>query len=239
MKTFYGYIRVSTVKQGEHGVSLQEQRSAIAQYATRNGLEIAAWFEERETAAKQGRRVFTEMLRLLGTARPQASSSTRSIVAPGTSRTGPRSETDRRGIRSHSVNESLESNTRGGRLSADIQAVVAADFIRNLREETRKASTAASSKASIPCPRLSVSRPRHRKGQEIDPVTGPARAQGVRAVRDRPAHPGNPRPERFTGSASETRSATKYPSMAVDDLRTHSTQESSVSAPPTRPSPEP
>lgn len=28
--------------------------------------------------------------------------------------------------------------TRGGRLSADIQAVVAADFIRNLREETRK-----------------------------------------------------------------------------------------------------
>src|SRR5208337_5676781 len=33
---------------------------------------------------------------------------------------------------------SLDLNTRGGRLSADIQAVVAADFIRNLREETKK-----------------------------------------------------------------------------------------------------
>src|SRR5438034_3024429 len=29
-------------------------------------------------------------------------------------------------------------HSRGGRLSADIQAVVAADYIRNLREETRK-----------------------------------------------------------------------------------------------------
>jgi DNA invertase Pin-like site-specific DNA recombinase len=29
MKQFFGYVRVSTVKQGERGVSLQEQRSAI------------------------------------------------------------------------------------------------------------------------------------------------------------------------------------------------------------------
>jgi hypothetical protein len=38
----------------------------------------------------------------------------------------------------HFANDSLDLNTRGGRLSADIQAVVAADYIRNLREEAKK-----------------------------------------------------------------------------------------------------
>jgi DNA invertase Pin-like site-specific DNA recombinase len=55
MKTYVGYIRVSTARQGERGVSLQEQRGAIEQYAERNKLEISQWFEERETAAKRGR----------------------------------------------------------------------------------------------------------------------------------------------------------------------------------------
>jgi hypothetical protein len=42
------------------------------------------------------------------------------------------------GIEVHFANESLDLQTRGGRLSADIQAVVASDYIRNLREETKK-----------------------------------------------------------------------------------------------------
>jgi DNA invertase Pin-like site-specific DNA recombinase len=40
MKQFFGYIRVSTVKQGERGSSLQEQRSAIEAYAQRHGLTM-------------------------------------------------------------------------------------------------------------------------------------------------------------------------------------------------------
>jgi hypothetical protein len=43
-----------------------------------------------------------------------------------------------RGIEVHFANESLDLHSRGGRLSADIQAVIASDFIRNLREETKK-----------------------------------------------------------------------------------------------------
>jgi len=43
-----------------------------------------------------------------------------------------------KGIEVHFANESLDLHSRGGRLSADIQAVVASDFIRNLREETKK-----------------------------------------------------------------------------------------------------
>jgi site-specific DNA recombinase len=35
MKQFFGYIRVSTVRQGERGVSLQEQRDTIERYASR------------------------------------------------------------------------------------------------------------------------------------------------------------------------------------------------------------
>ena len=62
MKTHYAYIRVSTVKQGEKGSSLQEQRAAIEAYAQRLGLTISEWFEEQETAAKLGRPVFTRML---------------------------------------------------------------------------------------------------------------------------------------------------------------------------------
>lgn len=42
------------------------------------------------------------------------------------------------GVEVHFASESLDLNSRGGRLSADIQAVVASDYIRNLREETKK-----------------------------------------------------------------------------------------------------
>ncbi len=42
------------------------------------------------------------------------------------------------GIDVHFASESLDFRSRGGRLSADIQAVIAADYIRNLREETLK-----------------------------------------------------------------------------------------------------
>src|SRR5580693_102995 len=64
-KRFFSYIRVSTAKQGEHGVSLQEQHEAIQRYAARQNLSIVRSFEEQETAAKRGRPVFSEMLRLL------------------------------------------------------------------------------------------------------------------------------------------------------------------------------
>lgn len=64
MKNVYGYIRVSTVKQGL-GVSLQEQKEAIVRYAEKHDLTIVEWFEELETAAKQGRTLFTKMMALL------------------------------------------------------------------------------------------------------------------------------------------------------------------------------
>src|SRR5579859_1462517 len=138
MRHVFGYIRVSTVKQGE-GVSLEAQKEAITSYAKRHTLQIENWFEEKETAAKRGRPVFGQMLKLLQ--KEQA----RGIIMHKIDR-GARNLKDwadlaellDHGIEVHFANESLDMHSRGGRLSADIQAVVAADYIRNLREETRK-----------------------------------------------------------------------------------------------------
>lgn len=53
MKTYLAYIRVSTARQGERGVSLQEQKDAIERYASRNTLTVSRWFEERERASSK------------------------------------------------------------------------------------------------------------------------------------------------------------------------------------------
>jgi DNA invertase Pin-like site-specific DNA recombinase len=139
MKRYLGYVRVSTAKQGERGVSLQEQRDAIARFAQRSGLEIVEWFEERETAAKRGRPVFNRMLKLLQHGKAEG------VVIHKIDRSARNlkdwadlGELIDHGIEVHFANESLDLHSRGGRLSADIQAVVAADYVRNLREETRK-----------------------------------------------------------------------------------------------------
>lgn len=139
MKRLFGYIRVSTAKQGVQGVSLQEQRDAIAAYASKRGFEIVAWYEERQTAAKRGRPVFMAMMKNLRNGKAdgvmihkidRSARNLRDWADLG--------ELIDAGIEVHFANEPLDLKSRGGRLSADILAVVAADFIRNNREETRK-----------------------------------------------------------------------------------------------------
>lgn len=138
-KKYFGYTRVSTQKQGEKGVSLQEQKDAIQRYAGHGNLEITQWFEEMETAAKRGRPVFNQMMNLLRKGKADG------IVIHKIDRSARNlkdwsdlGEMIDQGVEVHFANESLDLHSRGGRLSADIQAVVAADFIRNLREETKK-----------------------------------------------------------------------------------------------------
>ncbi len=138
-RSMFGYVRVSTVKQGTQGVSLQAQRTAIEQYAIRNQMVISEWFQETETAAKGGRPVFTKMMKQLRSRKAGG------IVLHKIDR-GARNLRDWAdladladiGVEVHFAGDSLDMTSRGGRLSADIQAVVAADYIRNLREETRK-----------------------------------------------------------------------------------------------------
>jgi site-specific DNA recombinase len=175
VNAFFAYIRVSTQKQGHSGVSLHEQRDAIEVYAARMGLTITQWFEERETAAKRGRPVFNTMLKELRRGRAAG------LIVHKIDRSA-RNLRDwadlgqliDRGIIVHFATESLDLHTRGGRLSADIQAVVAADYIRNLREETRKGFYGRLKQGIFPLPAptgycdMGKGRPK-----EPDPATAP------------------------------------------------------------------
>ncbi len=137
-KSVFGYVRVSTVKQGD-GVSLEAQREAIEAYAQRNNLLIVRWFEEKVTAAKSGRPLFTAMTKLLLKGKAQG------LVCHAIDRSARNlkdwaliADLSDAGIDVHFAKETLDFRSRGGRLTADIQAVIAADYIRNLREETLK-----------------------------------------------------------------------------------------------------
>jgi site-specific DNA recombinase len=138
-RSYFSYVRVSTQRQGELGTSLAEQLASIERYAKRFNLQIVKQYEERETAAKTGRPVFLEMLRAL----KRGLASGLIIHKIDRSARNLKDWADLGalidlGLEVHFANESLDLNSRGGRLSADIQAVVAADYIRNLREETKK-----------------------------------------------------------------------------------------------------
>ena len=138
MKPCFGYIRVSTQKQGE-GVSLEAQKDAITVFASRNDLTVTKWFEEKETAAKSGRPVFSSMLKQLKQGKAKG------VIIHKIDRSARNlrdwamfSELPDAGVSVYVATESLDFNSRGGRLTADIQAVIAADYIRNLREECIK-----------------------------------------------------------------------------------------------------
>ena len=138
MKRCFAYIRVSSLRQGE-GVSLEAQKEAITAFASRQNLTITAWYEERETAAKCGRPVFTKMVKELRQGHVESlivhkldrlTRNLREAALIG--------DLIDAGIDVHTAVDSLDVRSRGGRLTAEIQAVIAADYVRNLREETLK-----------------------------------------------------------------------------------------------------
>lgn len=174
MKQVFGYVRVSTKKQTQ-GVSLDEQRDAIVRFAAREGLTISAWFEEHLTAAKRGRPKFTDMLRRLRLGEAQG------VVIHKVDRSA-RNLDDwndiahllDEGFQVYIANDNLDLRSRGGRLSADIQAVVAADFIRNNREEARKGFYGRLKQGLYPLP-APIGYLDRGKGhaKSIDPLRGP------------------------------------------------------------------
>lgn len=138
MKSYFAYARVSTARQGE-GVSLIEQRAAIERYALSHDLSISQWFEETETAARRGRPVFKALLSKL-----EARQATGLVIhkidrsARNLRDWADLGELIDAGIDVRFAHDNLDLDTRGGRLAADIQAVIAADYIRNLSDEVKK-----------------------------------------------------------------------------------------------------
>lgn len=174
MKNCFGYVRVSTAKQGE-GVSLEAQKEAILAFAARNDITIIEWFEEKETAAKGGRPIFSAMLKALrkgkaaGVVMHKIDRSARNIA--DWAKIGDLADA---GIDVHFATESLDFRSRGGRLTADIQAVIAADYIRNLREETIKGLTGRLKQGIYPFKApIGYLNNGGGKVKTIDPVRGP------------------------------------------------------------------
>lgn len=138
MTQVFAYIRVSTVKQG-NGVSLKEQEDAIKNYAISQKLEITEWFCEKETAAKIGRPVWNRMIselkakKAFGLVIHKIDRSARNL-----SDWAVLGKLMDDGVQVHFAHERLDLTARGGRLSADLLAVIAADYIRNLRDEAKK-----------------------------------------------------------------------------------------------------
>jgi len=173
-RLFFAYTRVSTQKQGVEGVSLEAQKRAIQEYAARLGLAISHWYEERETAAKRGRPIFLEMLKRLRRAQAQG------VIMHKIDRSARNlkdwadlGELIDSGIDVHFATENYDLRSRGGRLSADIQAVVASDYIRNLREEVRKGILGRLRQGRYPRP-APIGYLNKGKGiKEIDPLQGP------------------------------------------------------------------
>jgi len=138
MKTYIAYVRVSTTRQVQ-GASLTEQCAAIERYARSRGLLIKEWRKEVQTAAHSDRSVFRDIMRQL------TRKTSTGLILHKIDR-GARNLRDwadladlvDQGIDVRFAHDDLDMETRGGRLSADIQAVIAADYIRNLRDEVRK-----------------------------------------------------------------------------------------------------
>src|SRR5204863_6577687 len=126
-------------------------------------------------AAKRGRPVFNEMLKLLRRGKAKG------VVIHKLDR-GVRNLKDwadvgeliDQGVEVHFANDNLDLQSRGGRLSADIQAVVAADYIRNLREEVKKGFYGRLKQGFYPMPApIGYLDKGAAKAKARDPIMGP------------------------------------------------------------------
>lgn len=150
MKQCFGYVRVSTVKQGD-GVSLEEQKASILEFAQRKNLVVCQWWEEKETASKQGRPVFNKMVSEL-----KRGGATGLIVHKIDRSARNYHDWDiigdlaDNGIDIHIATESFDFNTYGGRMAADFMQVVAANYGRNLKNEVRKGQLGQLKRGMLP-----------------------------------------------------------------------------------------
>lgn len=186
MKRFFAYIRVSDPsqddekdpdrKESREGASFTEQRSVIARYAEREGLSIVEWFREVETAAVRGRPIFAAMAKRLRKGEADG------FIVHKVDRSSRNyhdwadiNDLADEGFGVRFASDNLDLSTRGKRLLADVQAVFATDYIRNLKEEVRKGISGRLKQGLLPwgAPLGYVNNGRRGKVKTIDPVIGP------------------------------------------------------------------
>ena len=138
---YFAYIRVSSRRQSEGG-SLPAQKKAIKAYAKRYNLKIVKTFIDIRSAGKgKGRKNFNAMFKEI-----EQDNNITGIIIHKIDR-GSRNWRDwadlsdlidqKFDIRFVSMGD-IDVQSRGGRLMIDVQAAVAADYLRNLSEEVKK-----------------------------------------------------------------------------------------------------
>lgn len=138
MTQCFGYVRVSTAKQGD-GASLEAQKDAITSFASQNGLKIKEWYEELETASKRGRPNFDQMIKDLKRGKAKGMIVHRwDRTARNFSDWAAISDISDLGIKVFCAGDNIDFESRSGRLMADIQMVLATDYSRNLSIEVQK-----------------------------------------------------------------------------------------------------
>jgi len=186
MKRFFAYIRVSDPSQDDErdpnkkeqreGASFTEQRSVIERYADREGLSIVEWFREIETAAVRGRPIFASMAKRLRKGEAEG------FIVHKVDRSSRNyhdwadiNDLADEGFDVRFASDNLDLSTRGKRLLADVQAVFATDYIRNLKEEVRKGIAGRLKQGLLPwgAPLGYVNNGLRGKVKTICPVTGP------------------------------------------------------------------
>jgi len=131
------YARVSTKEQQDEGYSIPAQLKAIRAFCASQNLSPVAEFVEAESAGKQGRKRFTEMVDFL-----KADSGVRIVVAHKLDRLY-RNFTDQVlleeivGARARYVTGDVPDSPQG-ELLRDVQLSVAKFYLGNLAEEVRK-----------------------------------------------------------------------------------------------------
>jgi site-specific DNA recombinase len=145
VKQFLAYYRVSSKRQKDEGVSLEAQRKLIREYAKRNNLYILKEFEVDESAKKEDRRIFQELIATI-----KANDHIAGIIAEKVDRLLRGNLKDRVIIEDlinlnnkeiHFVKESLilSKDTKSAqKLHFDIQNALARHFLNNLSDEVKK-----------------------------------------------------------------------------------------------------
>jgi DNA invertase Pin-like site-specific DNA recombinase len=162
-----GYVRVSTVRQGESGLGLEAQLSAIHKYAADNNGQVLHVYREVESGRKDDRPEFQR-------AQVHAQRVRGRLVI---------GKLDRLSRDVHFVSGLIKSgveficcdNPHATKLTIHILAAVAEDEADRISQRTKAALTAAKARGVL----LGSSRPGHWRGREVARQAGAAKGSQV------------------------------------------------------------
>jgi DNA invertase Pin-like site-specific DNA recombinase len=155
-----GYLRVSTKRQGESGLGLEGQRTAVEAHAQRTGARIAAWYTEVETGKRSDR---PELARALAHARRAKATLTVAKLDRLARNVAFTSALMRSGADFVACD-----NPHANKLTIHILAAVAEDEAERISQRTKAALAAAKARGE----QLGSARPGHWDGREEARLAG-------------------------------------------------------------------